>query len=188
VTAAVRFLEGQSTLNRRLFGEATRAQGHAAVRMWRDCLQTGDVMAHYGLGYTLYEQGDFRAAYTHCRAYAEIVPSNAWAWCWVGKAAHALGEIADAEDAYGRALKAERAEGDDTEAAELLDALHEGRTPEFVLPPADAEEPGGYASAKRCLIARPAWPASSCRWWTVIPWRCSLPAGRSAGRAPSSSI
>ncbi|HEV2752899.1 MAG TPA: hypothetical protein VGV36_03565, partial [Solirubrobacteraceae bacterium] len=42
-----------STLNRRFFDAATGAQGSEAVRAWMACLETGDAMAHYGLGYTL---------------------------------------------------------------------------------------------------------------------------------------
>ncbi len=45
-----------------------------AVAHWRMCLETGDLMAHYGLGYTLHELGRYREAYRHLRAYTEITP------------------------------------------------------------------------------------------------------------------
>jgi len=128
--AAAVFLDGQSTLNRRLFDAAVAASGAEAVDLWRECLQAGDVMAHYGLGYTLYELGRHHEAYRHLRAYAELVPSNGWAWCWTGRAAHALGNVADAELAYRNALEAERAGSDETDAAELLEALRRRDAPD----------------------------------------------------------
>jgi tetratricopeptide (TPR) repeat protein len=119
------FLDGESTVNRYLFDAAINAQRkpRKAVAIWRQCLQTGDVMAHYGLGYTLYELGNYHEAYGHLRAYTEITPSNAWAWCWFGKAAEAIGETAEAERAYRRALQLEEDGDNETDAAELLEQL-----------------------------------------------------------------
>ena len=62
-------------------------------------------MAHFALGYTLYELGRFRESYAHLRHYAELAPLGSWNWCWLGKAAAAIGETAEAERAYRRAIE-----------------------------------------------------------------------------------
>jgi Flp pilus assembly protein TadD len=87
------------------------------------CLETGDLMAHYGLGYTLHELGRYRESYRHLRAYTEITPSNAWAWCWLGYTCTALGELGEARTAYQRAVELEEAGGDKTDAGEWLERL-----------------------------------------------------------------
>lgn len=84
-------------------------------------------MGHYGLGYALYEVERFRDAYRHLRRYTEIVPTNAWAWCWLGKACAALGELAEARSAYETAVTLERAGGEETDAPELLAELGSSR-------------------------------------------------------------
>lgn len=126
IVASRLFLDGESTINRHFFDQAVAASDDPveAVAHWRYCLQCGDVMAHYGLGYTLYELGRFRDAYRHLRTYTEITPTSPWAWCWLGKAAEAMGETAEARNAYERALNLERDSGDETDAKELLDDLH----------------------------------------------------------------
>jgi hypothetical protein len=48
-----------------VFGLATNAEGERAVALWRQCLEAGDSMAHYSLGYTLLELGRAREAYGH---------------------------------------------------------------------------------------------------------------------------
>src|SRR5262249_52135456 len=105
ILAAVPFLDGESTVNRHFFDQAVRysRKPRKAVVFWRYCLQSGDVMAHFGLGYTLYDLGHYHEAYRHLRAYTEITPSNPWAWCWLGKAAQAIRETSEAEAAYRRA-------------------------------------------------------------------------------------
>lgn len=125
ILAAEWFLAGHSTINRYFFDLAVGAAGKPAeaVHHWRACLQSGDVMAHYGLGYTLYELGHFHEAYRHLRAYMEITPTSPWAWCWYGKAADAIGEASEAEGAYRRALQLEQDRDDETDAAELLEEL-----------------------------------------------------------------
>jgi Flp pilus assembly protein TadD len=80
-------------------------------------------MAHFGLGYTLYELGRFPEAYRHLRHYTEIAPCGGWNWCWLGRAAEAIGETGEARNAYERALALEDAGHEETDAAELLDAL-----------------------------------------------------------------
>ena len=58
-----------------------------------------------------------------CATTPSSSPHASWNWCWLGKAASAIGERAEAEQAYRRALEL-TAEGDDeTDAAELLAAL-----------------------------------------------------------------
>jgi tetratricopeptide (TPR) repeat protein len=119
------FLQGESTLNRHLFHQAIDAAGDSdtALERWRYCLETGDVMAHYSLGYTFFDAGYFREAYRHLRAYTEIAPTNAWGWCWFGKAAAALGQNHEAIAAFNRALQLEDDSNHETEAADLLDEL-----------------------------------------------------------------
>lgn len=64
--AAGAYLDDEPTINRVYFVEALRAGGEGdlekALAHWRICLETGDLMAHYGLGYTLHELGRYRAA------------------------------------------------------------------------------------------------------------------------------
>ena len=57
VLAAQAQLREEPTTNRMLFGLATNAEGERAVALWRQCLESGDSMAHYSLGYTLLELG-----------------------------------------------------------------------------------------------------------------------------------
>jgi len=112
------------TLNRHYFDSAVAAGSEDryedAVKLWRACLETGDLMAHYGLGYTLYELGDFRGAYRHLRAYTEITPDNGWAQSWLGRTCIALGERDEARSALQKAIALEEEGGD---APELLAGL-----------------------------------------------------------------
>lgn len=94
-----------------------------AVRSWRLCLECGDSMEHYGLGSTLLQLQRPREAYRHLRAYVEIARWNAWAWRWLGRACLELGEHEEARDAVTRALALEEANGDETDAEELLNTL-----------------------------------------------------------------
>ena len=76
--AARVFLGNEPTLNRCYFDSAVSAGAAGdearAAEQWALCLETGDPMAHYGLGYTLYALGDYRGAYGHLRAYVELTP------------------------------------------------------------------------------------------------------------------
>ena len=124
IVLAARALFGeQSSINRVYFGAATEAEGVEALGLWLACLQAGDGMAHFGLGYTLYDLGRFSEAYRHLRHYTEIAPCGSWNWCWLGKAAEAVGETTEARAAYERALELERDGGEETDAAELLEQL-----------------------------------------------------------------
>ena len=78
--------------------------------------------AHYGLGYTLLSLDRPHDAYRYLRYYTELTPANAWAWCFRGQAAEAMGEPAEARDCYARALENER-EDLETDARERLDSL-----------------------------------------------------------------
>ena len=120
--AAQARLKDESTTSRLIFDAALAAKGEHAVGLWRQLLECGDFMGHYGLGYTLLELGRAREAYGHMRAYVEATPTNAWAWCWLGRALEALGEFTDARAAYRRAVQLDEEE---TDAPELLATLEE---------------------------------------------------------------
>jgi hypothetical protein len=111
------------SLNRRYFHAAMDASGTEALKLWRHCLECGDQMAHFSLGYTLFELGRFPEAYRHLRYYVGIAPDASWNWCWLGKAAEAIGELEEARRAYERAIELEEAGGQETDAWELLKAL-----------------------------------------------------------------
>lgn len=124
IVLAARALFGEhSSVNRQFFSAAINAEGEEALGLWLACLQAGDAMAHFGLGYTLYDLGRFQEAYRHLRHYTEISPCGSWNWCWLGKAADAVGETTEARAAYQRALELERGGGQATDAQELLEAL-----------------------------------------------------------------
>ena len=80
-------------------------------------------MAHFALGYTLYDLERYHEAYAHLRLYTELSPCSSWNWCWLGKAAAAIGETSEAEDAYRRALELTERGDHKTEAEELLAEL-----------------------------------------------------------------
>jgi len=122
IVLAVRpFLVGQSTINRVYFNATMQTGGEEAEKLWRYCLQSGDLMAHYSLGYTLYEFERYREAYRHLRAYTELVPADGWAWCWLGKACEAMGELDEARSTCGKAIELD---GEGTDAPELLANLN----------------------------------------------------------------
>jgi tetratricopeptide (TPR) repeat protein len=124
ITLAARALFGtDSTINRKFFDAATGAEGEQALTYWLACLQAGDAMAHFGLGYTLHELGRNQEAYRHLRHYTEIAPCGSWNWCWFGKAARDIGEITEARMAFERAIELEEEGDQETDARELLAAL-----------------------------------------------------------------
>ena len=128
VVAARPLLGDANTINRAFFEAAIAEQDdpQEALALWLACLQAGDSMAHFALGYTLYDLGRFHEAYRHLRHYTEIAPCNSWNWCWFGKAAEALGELDEARRAYERAIELEDEGQEETEARDLLAEL-EGR-------------------------------------------------------------
>lgn len=124
VDAAAIHYGSDDTLNRRIFNEAIECDDpEREADLWRMCLEAGDGMAHYGLGHALHELGRYREAYAHLRHYAEIAPFGSWPWCWLGRAAEAIGELDEAESAYRRALAQTDAGEEETDAPELLAAL-----------------------------------------------------------------
>ncbi len=105
------------------------ADNELALTNWRCCLEAGDSIAHFALGYTLYELGRYHEAYRQLRYYAQIAPASAWNWCWLGKAAQAIGETGEARAAYEKACEIEVAAGEDaeeTDAAALVVGLDGG--------------------------------------------------------------
>lgn len=125
IVLATRALLGtEPTINRVYFSAGVNAGGEDALGDWLDCLTAGDCMAHFALGYTLYDLGRYREAYRHLRYYAELAPAGAWNWCWYGKAAQAIGQIEEARTAYRRAIELEAGD-QETDAAELLEELED---------------------------------------------------------------
>ena len=94
-----------------------------AIGQWRLALEAGESKALFGLGYTLVEAGRPREAYDLLRRYTELTPHNAWAWCWLGRACSAIGDIAEARAAFEQALACEREGSFGTDARELLGEL-----------------------------------------------------------------
>lgn len=122
IVLATRALVGdEATINRAYFSEAISTEDpQEALPLWLACLESGDSMAHYALGYTLYALGRFSEAYRHLRHYTEIAPHGSWTWCWLGKAAEAVGERDEAIAAYERAIELEADGGEESDATELL--------------------------------------------------------------------
>lgn len=116
---------GMSTTDAELFHWAVEEEdaGEEKVMRWRRCLAAGNLKAHFGLGYSLCEVGRFHAAYSHLRCYTNLVPRNAWAWCWLGDACLGCGDLSEARKAYHEALRLERAGSFETNAAERLATL-----------------------------------------------------------------
>jgi tetratricopeptide (TPR) repeat protein len=112
-----------STLNRVLFQLAVGQSGEEAADLWRQVLEAGDVMGHFGLGYTLLELGDWHGAYNHLRAYTEITRYSPWGWNYRGQVCEGMGEVAEARRCYRRAIRLEGLQGESTDARERLVAL-----------------------------------------------------------------
>ena len=123
VAAALALYSDTSTADAQTFHMAVSANEGHDIDAWILCLGTGELKAHFGLGYTYWEHGHFAEAYTHLRHYTTLVPRNAWAWCWFGKACGSLGELGEAREAFERALEIEREGGVETDAGELLASL-----------------------------------------------------------------
>ena len=111
------------SFNRMLFNEAAGSEGEKALELWTACLHAGDAMAHFGLGYTLLDQGHPHAAYRHLRHYAEIAPAQPWVHNYWGQAAEAIGETEEARLAYEQAIELTEDGGTETDAEERLEAL-----------------------------------------------------------------
>jgi hypothetical protein len=94
-----------------------------ALPHWELALDAGDMRAHFGLGYTLVGTGRPDRGYAHLRHYTELVPTNSWAWCWLGQCCEALGRDSEARSAYERGVAVEELCGMDTDCAERLERL-----------------------------------------------------------------
>lgn len=123
VLAALTHFGGRNSLNRQLFDIAVAEHGEGAIPAWRACLESGDPMAHFGLGCALHDHGDTHGAYRHLRHYAHLAPAHPWNWCWYGQAAEALGERTEARDAYLKAIELDDEDEPETDAAERLATL-----------------------------------------------------------------
>jgi tetratricopeptide (TPR) repeat protein len=84
--------------------------------------------AHHGLGWALYEIGNYREAYRHLRYYTELAPELGWSWWGYGRTAQALGLEGEARGAYRRAVELEDAGGPVTGARARLAELEEARS------------------------------------------------------------
>jgi hypothetical protein len=124
-----RFDVDEPTIDVVHFAEAARLEAkdtRAALGHWRVCLEAGGMRAHYGLGCALVEAGRPRQGYDHLRFYTELTPYNAWAWCWLGRAALAMGEREEGVIHLRRAMHHEADCGYDTIAGALLEELFSG--------------------------------------------------------------
>ena len=127
VLAAKPFLGGEDTIDRVYFDMAMGEVGEQALGFWLWSLQAGNLMAHYGAGYTLLDLGRVHEAYRHLRAYTELVEKDAWAWAYRAKAAAALNERDEAIQCCRRAIELEAETDEETDAEELLADLAGGR-------------------------------------------------------------
>lgn len=121
--AAAAHFGSEPSINRTYFDAATNHQGEDALALWRCCLEAGDQMAHFAIGYTLLELGREHEAYGHLRHYVDLAPYCSWNWCWFGKAAAAIGETVEARRAFQRAISLTRRGDDETDAPDLLARL-----------------------------------------------------------------
>lgn len=125
IDCALQVFPDRSTLNAEAFHAAVGTEGEEGVDAWLACLATGEMKAHFGLGYTLWELGRFEQAYAHLRHYTELTPRNSWAWCWFGKACVSLDRMDEARGAFEVAIACERLGNYETDAAEYLAAMAE---------------------------------------------------------------
>lgn len=125
VAATARLVLGElRTPDRVLFDAATRAHGYAeALPLWEACLDEGNELARYALGYSLLALSRPREAHEQLKRYSALVRRNAWAWCYLGQACEQLEDWEGAEYAYRQSLEATAAGSFDTDADERLAAL-----------------------------------------------------------------
>jgi predicted Zn-dependent protease len=94
-----------------------------ALEQWRGCLEHGDQMAHFAVGYSLMELDRPAEAKEPLRRYSRLNPNNAWAWVWLGHACWAQGDLEGAEVAYGEAIERTARGSVETQAPELLERV-----------------------------------------------------------------
>lgn len=127
LAARAQFGDGH-TLDAQLLHEAINERDvERKLSLWEACLDAGNMAAHFGWGCALLEDAGRPAeAYAHFRRYTEITPVNAWAWSWRGQAALAMGDEAEAERCFRRAVACEPLSKMETDAGERLEALGRG--------------------------------------------------------------
>ncbi|MGO9753824.1 MAG: ADP-ribosylglycohydrolase family protein [Solirubrobacteraceae bacterium] len=125
VAATARLVLGElRTPDRVLFDAAVRTEDSIeALTLWEACLDEGNELARYALGYTLLALGRAREAHEQLKRYSSRVRRNAWAWCYLGQACEQLEDSEGAEYAYRQALESTDAGSFDTDADERLAAL-----------------------------------------------------------------
>lgn len=122
IVLATKALYGDGdSINRTYFRAAVNEAEEEALALWLACLQAGDSMAHFALGYTLLDLGRTHEAYRHLRYYTDIAPGIAWSWVYRGRAAAELGLLEEARRSYETALELDD-EGE-TDVQDLLDEL-----------------------------------------------------------------
>ena len=108
---AAKFFEDENSINRDFFERATECGANDEYEQelfwWRCCLQSGDPMAHFGLGYTLSDLGRFSEALPHLRHYTRIAAHGPWSWVWLGRCQSGLGRF---ERGTGLVPEGDRAE------------------------------------------------------------------------------
>lgn len=126
---AAKFFGEENSINRDYFDRATECGANDEYEQelywWRCCLQAGDPMAHFGLGYTLCDLGRHREALPHLRHYARIASHGPWNWVWLGRCQSALGRFEQARGSYRKAIALSEAGAEETEAPELLAELED---------------------------------------------------------------
>ena len=124
---AGKFFGEDNSLNRDFFDRATECGANGEYEQelywWRCCLQAGDPMAHFGLGYTLCDLGRPREALPHLRHYTRIAAHGPWSWVWLGRCQSGLGKFEEARASYREAIALSEAGAEDTVAPELLAGL-----------------------------------------------------------------
>ena len=126
---AAKFFDGENSINRDFFDRATECGANEEYEQelywWRCCLQSGDAMAHFGLGYTLCDLGRFREALPHLRHYTRIAAHGPWSWVWLARCQSGLGRFDEARDSYRKAIALSEAGADETDAPKLLAELED---------------------------------------------------------------
>jgi hypothetical protein len=108
IRTAMEAFGDQPSVNRMFFNLAVGASDpDDELQHWHSCLESGDCMAHYGLGIALLEQGVPDEAYRHLSFYATLAPMKGWAHHWVGRAALSCGMVEEARVALKRSIELE---------------------------------------------------------------------------------
>ena len=126
---AAKFFEDENSINRDFFDRATECGANDEYEQelfwWRCCLQSGDPMAHFGLGYTLSDLGRFTRrpappAPLHAHRGARSLELGLARQVPVGSR-----PFEQARDSYRKAIALSEAGADETEAPTLLAELND---------------------------------------------------------------